>query len=148
MRWLLHHLVLSSINCLMRAQNTWMCFVMFSFSLMFNVCNLFWRCIFITIFWDSNNLVNSLQAWRDVDVGDEILLSTQLFIIARDIVSFIFPIAYTTCTDGCLTSSSYLSCFWGNRFDLCTCNDRLNLFSFKQYCQSMFPYVKICPIRF
>jgi len=78
MRGLLHHLVLSCTNCSMRAQNTWICFGMFSFSLIFNVCNLFWRCIFIT-YWDSNNLVNSLQAWSDV--GDEILLSMQSYIL-------------------------------------------------------------------
>jgi len=31
---------------------------------------------------------------------------------------FIFPIAYTTCTDGCLTSSSYLS-YHFNNVNLC-----------------------------
>jgi hypothetical protein len=129
MRGLLHHSVLSSINCLMRAQNTRMCFVMFSFSLIFNVCTLFLRCIFITTFWDSNNLVNSVQAWCDVDVGDEILLSTKLFIIARDSVSLSSQLLTLLALIAVWLPGAIWAGYWGNRFDLCTCDDRLKTFS-------------------
>jgi hypothetical protein len=47
-------------------QNTYMCFVTHSFSLIFKVCNLSFKYIFVTTSYDSSNLINYVHASCDV----------------------------------------------------------------------------------
>jgi hypothetical protein len=66
---------LATDNYFRIVQNTYMCFVTLWFSLIFKVCNLSFKYIFVITSYDSNNLINYVHASYDV-----------LLIIVRDIV--------------------------------------------------------------
>lgn len=53
---------LATNNYFRIVQNTYMCFVIVSFSLIFKVCNLCFKYIFVTTSYDSNNLINYVHA--------------------------------------------------------------------------------------